>query len=59
MLNNNNLEIAHEGVTAYPEWFPGQIDEVRIFNYALTSTQVKNLFNQGSAIRFGPATGSP
>jgi len=31
----------------------GQMDEVKIFNYALTSTQVKQLYNQNSAIRFG------
>jgi len=33
--------------------FDGQIDDVRIYNYALTATQVKNLYNAGSAVRFG------
>ncbi|PIQ71344.1 hypothetical protein COV87_03925, partial [Candidatus Roizmanbacteria bacterium CG11_big_fil_rev_8_21_14_0_20_37_16] len=37
----------------------GQIDDVKIFNYALTANQVKNLYNQGSAIQFAPTTGSP
>lgn len=38
--------------------FNGQIDDVRIFNYALTATQVKLLMNEG-AVRFGPSTGAP
>ncbi len=40
------------------EFFSGQIDDLRIFNYAATSTQVKNIMNEGS-VRFGPLTGSP
>jgi len=36
-----------------------QIDDVRIYNYALTPLQVKTLFNGNSAVRFGPNTGSP
>ncbi|KKW08012.1 MAG: hypothetical protein UY44_C0020G0013 [Candidatus Kaiserbacteria bacterium GW2011_GWA2_49_19] len=32
---------------------------VRIYNYALTSLQVGQLYNQGSSIRFGPSSGSP
>ncbi len=38
--------------------FPGQIDDVRIYNYALTASQVKNVYNNG-AINFAPATGAP
>lgn len=34
-------------------FFPGQIDEVKIFNYALTPLQIKNEYNSG-AVRFGP-----
>lgn len=41
------------------EWMNGQIDDVRIYNYALTPVQIKSVFNQGSGIRFGPSTGSP
>jgi len=40
-------------------YFNGQIDDVKIFNYALTETQIKTMYNENSAIRFGPATGSP
>jgi hypothetical protein len=39
--------------------FVGQIDDVRVYNYALTGTQIKTLFNENSAIRFGPSSGNP
>jgi len=41
------------------QYFSGQIDDVRIYNYALTATQIKQLYNGGAAIKFGPSTGSP
>jgi hypothetical protein len=34
-------------------FFPGQIDDVKIFNYALTPVQIKTLYNNG-AVSFGP-----
>ena len=37
----------------------GQIDDVRIYNYALTAQQVKIVYNGGAAIQFAPATGTP
>jgi hypothetical protein len=40
-------------------YYSGQIDDVRIYNYALTAKQVKSLYNQGSSVRFGPSSGSP
>lgn len=40
-------------------YYSGQMDEVKIWNYALTSTQIKNEYNQGSAVRFGPSEGTP
>jgi hypothetical protein len=36
-----------------------QIDDFRIYNYALNTTQLKTIMNQGAATRFGPSTGSP
>ncbi|MEK7595865.1 MAG: DUF2341 domain-containing protein [Patescibacteria group bacterium] len=39
--------------------FDGLIDDFRIYKYLLTASQIKNLYNQGSAVRFGPQTGSP
>jgi hypothetical protein len=35
-----------------PQNFSGQIDEVKIFNYALTAEQVRNLYNNSSAVQF-------
>lgn len=40
-------------------YFQGLIDDVRVYNYSLTPSQVKLLYNGDSAVRFGPATGSP
>ena len=33
--------------------------DIRIYNYALTANQIKNLYNGGSAVRFGPSSGQP
>ncbi len=41
------------------QYFNGLIDDARIYNYALTATQIKTLYNEGAAVRFGPASGSP
>ncbi|MCX6789152.1 MAG: LamG domain-containing protein [Candidatus Gribaldobacteria bacterium] len=41
------------------KYINGIIDDVRIYNYALTATQVKTLYNQNSAVRFGPTEGLP
>ncbi len=35
------------------------IDDLRIYFYPLTATQIKLLYNQNSAVRFGPSSGSP
>jgi hypothetical protein len=32
----------------------GKLDDIRIYNYALTPAQIKNVYNENSAIRFGP-----
>ena len=36
----------------------GGLDDLRMYNYALTSTQIKDVYNGGS-VRFGPLTGTP
>lgn len=36
----------------------GIYDDVRVYNYALTASQIKNLYNDG-AVRYGPSQGSP
>jgi len=52
-----NLSIGAYESGSYP--FQGQIDDVRIYNYALTPYQIKNIMNQGAAVRWGPVTGAP
>ena len=47
--NTTVLYIGHDGVGG--NYFDGQIDEVKIFNYVLSATQVKQVFNSGS-VRF-------
>ncbi|HJZ04307.1 MAG TPA: LamG domain-containing protein, partial [Patescibacteria group bacterium] len=38
---------------SYSEYFHGQIDDVQIYNYALTAEQIKLLYNEGT-VHFGP-----
>ncbi len=40
-----------EGLT--PDYFNGKMDDVRAYNYALTAEQVKQVMNNGAAVRFG------
>lgn len=49
--DNANLYIGRID-NASPRWFQGQIDDVKIFNYALNDTQILNLYNNG-AVSFG------
>ncbi|MFZ5424170.1 MAG: LamG domain-containing protein, partial [Patescibacteria group bacterium] len=57
--------IDSSGTTAYigrrqgGDYHSGQIDDVRIYNYALSQTQIQNIINNAAAARFGPNTGSP
>ena len=53
---NQTLYIGSVGGSAY---FPGQIDDARVYNYALTATQVKTLMNEGFSNRYAPSTGAP
>ncbi len=39
--------------------YNGQIDDVRLYNYALPAAQVRTLYNGDSAVRFGPLAGPP
>ncbi|MDQ3099205.1 MAG: DUF2341 domain-containing protein [bacterium] len=40
-------------VNSLSDYFTGQIDDVRVYNYSLTATQIKTLHNENSALRFG------
>jgi hypothetical protein len=58
MATTANVRIGTRSYTS-TNYFNGLIDDVRIYNYALTSLQVKTLLNENAAVRFGPVTGSP
>jgi len=59
IANAGSLSIgAHDGLDPVA-FLNGQIDDVRVYNYALTTTQIRTLYNENSAVRFGPLTGSP
>lgn len=58
LANNDNVSIGNGGTSYTAFDFNGQIDDARIYSYALTPTQVKLLMNEGAA-RFGPSTGAP
>ncbi len=49
------------GARAYTaaNYFDGLLDDIKIFNYALTAEQVKLLYNQASAIQYAPISGAP
>ncbi len=51
--------IGEQRVGSSDSYFTGQIDDVRIYNYALTTTQIKNIMNGDFAVRYAPATGQP
>lgn len=57
--SNTSLKVLIGNIPGYSLYFKGQIDDVRIYNYALTSDQIQQVFNQGAGIRFGPLQGSP
>ena len=52
--NSEPLTIARNKLSPTNTYFNGKIDDVRIYNYALTEEQIKNVMNQGAAIRFAP-----
>lgn len=54
-MKNTSSPVYIGGVNTYETQssFNGQLDDVRIYNYALSETQVKKIMNEGSALRFG------
>jgi hypothetical protein len=54
--NTDPVRVANSNGSAY---YQGNIDDVRIYNYPLSQSQVLLLTNEGSVQRFGPSTGSP
>lgn len=54
--DNVGIGAAISGPSQYVD---GKIDDVRIYNYPLNATQVRNLYNQNSTVQFAPLTGTP
>lgn len=49
---SSNISIGRSALVAN-DYFNSKIDDVRVYNYALTAEQVKQVMNEGSAVRFG------
>ena len=58
MATTSNIRIGTRSYTS-TSYFNGLIDDVRLYPYVLTPTQIRTVYNQDSAIRFGPLTGIP
>lgn len=54
---NAAFKIGQYDLANYP--YSGLIDDVKVYNYALTPRQILLDYNQGSAVRFGPTAGKP
>ncbi|KKU90520.1 MAG: hypothetical protein UY22_C0054G0001, partial [Candidatus Amesbacteria bacterium GW2011_GWC1_48_10] len=52
MATTANIRLGTRAYTS-TNYLDGQIDDVKIFNYALTAQQVKDIYNEG-AVYFGP-----
>jgi len=57
VLSDNDLRFGKHG-TQSSNYVSGLIDDVRIYNYALSHAQIRQLMT-GSSATFGPAFGSP
>lgn len=58
-LNLNIGRQASNGCSSNYRYTNGSLDDVKILNYPLTPTQIKQLYNSSSALQFGPVTGTP
>lgn len=62
LSNTSKLRVGAESdvsPTVAENSFDGKLDNVKIYNYVPTLQQVRTWYNEGSAVRFGPNTGSP
>ncbi len=55
----DSIGARHTGGGTTTERFDGLIDDVRVFNYGLTDSQIKTLYNENKSVRFGPSEGNP
>lgn len=54
----NNLRFADANDPFWSFW-TGQLDDMRVYNYPMSASQVKTLLNNGGAVRYAPVTGAP
>ncbi len=57
MANTSAIRLGTRSYTS-TNYLDGLLDDSRIYNYALSATQVKTLYNEGT-YRVGPVTGAP
>ena len=50
----DSWDIGRAGDSTPNAYFNGQLDDVKIWNYALSAAQIKKEFNEGGAVRYGP-----
>ncbi len=56
---NQTSALVQIGGAISSQYYKGQTDDTRIYNYALTPMQIQLLYNGGAAVRFAPVTGAP
>ena len=59
LSGSNVFHIGSNDAATPAQFLTGQVDDARIYPYVLPSSFITRLYNDGSAQRFGPATGSP
>lgn len=57
-MNTHPYESSKIMLSQFMKNFNSQLDDVRVYNYALTPVQIKTLYNNG-AVYFGPVSGQP
>lgn len=54
----NSLRFADANDPFWSFW-TGQLDDMRVYNYPMSASQVKTLLNNTGAVRYAPVTGAP
>jgi hypothetical protein len=57
-LNTTNNQVRIGSRQSTNQFFNGKLDDVRVYNYPLTTQQIRDDYNSG-ALYYGPATGIP
>lgn len=56
---SNSTDLLIGSLSGTDNFFIGKIDDVRVYNYALSDIQIQLLYNNNSAVLFTPITGIP